>query len=190
MKLLCAEYGKAGEIAYSVIGDNALLRNNDNFYIPAFIGSLSCVPQLVLRVGKIGKCVGERFAGRYFDEIGIGIRFYADDLEKELLSKGLSSSMAFSFDGAAAISEWQKVENGLDEVEYSFVLNGLEVHRMKVRDLPLFPEKLISRVSEFCMLKIGDLIYCGGPFRQKELKIGDRLSMCLDGKILLDFYLK
>ena len=190
MKLLCAEYGKLGEIAYSVIGDNALLRNNDNFYIPTFIERLSCVPQLVLRVGKIGKCVGERFAGRYFDEVGVGIRFYADDLEKELLSKGLSSSMAYSFDGAAAISEWQKIENELDETEFSFVLNGLEINRMKVRELPLSPGKLVSRVSEFCMLKIGDLIYCGSPFRQKDLKIGDRLSICLDGRILLDFYLK
>ena len=70
------------------------------------------------------------------------------------------------------------------------MLNGLEINRMKVRELPLSPGKLVSRVSEFCMLKIGDLIYCGSPFRQKDLKIGDRLSMCLDGRILLDFYLK
>ncbi len=190
MKLLCTEYGNLGEITYSVIGDNALLRNNDDFYIPTFIKSLSCVPQLVLRIGKIGKCVGERFAGRYFDKVGVGIRFYADDLEKELLSKGLSSSMAFSFDGAAAISEWQKIGNRLDELEFNFVLNSLEVNRMKVQELPLSPETMISKVSEFCMLKIGDLIYCGNPFRQRSLKIGDRLSMCLDGRILLDFYLK
>ena len=36
MKLLCVEYNEAGEVAYNVIGDNALLRNNDDFYIPAF----------------------------------------------------------------------------------------------------------------------------------------------------------
>ena len=34
MKLLCAEYNEAGEVAYNVIGDNALLLNNDDFYIP------------------------------------------------------------------------------------------------------------------------------------------------------------
>ena len=42
MKLLCAEYNEAGEVAYNVIGDNALLRNNDDFYIPAFATELSC----------------------------------------------------------------------------------------------------------------------------------------------------
>ena len=60
MKLLCAEYNEAGEVAYNVIGDNALLRNNDDFYVPAFATELSCVPQIVLRVGKIGKHVAER----------------------------------------------------------------------------------------------------------------------------------
>ena len=82
MKLLCAEYNEAGEVAYNVIGDNALLRNNDDFYIPAFATELSCVPQIVLRVGKIGKHVAERFAGRYYEEVGVGIRFYADNLER------------------------------------------------------------------------------------------------------------
>ena len=161
MKLLCAEYNEAGEVAYNVIGDNALLRNNDDFYIPAFATELSCVPQVVLRIGKIGKHVAERFAGRYYEEVGVGIRFYADNLERELQGKGLSSSMAFSFDGAVAISEWQKMENELSEVEFRFMLNGLEVNRMKIRELLLSPEKIISKVSEFCMLKIGDLIYCG-----------------------------
>ena len=154
MKLLCAEYNEAGEVAYNVIGDNALLRNNDDFYIPAFATELSCVPQIVLRVGKIGKHVAERFAGRYYEEVGVGIRFYADNLERELQGKGLSSSMAFSFDGAVAISEWQKMENELSEVEFRFMLNGLEVNRMKIRELLLSPEKIISKVSEFCMLKI------------------------------------
>ena len=68
MKLLCAEYNEAGEVAYNVIGDNALLRNNDDFYIPAFATELSCVPQIVLRIGKIGKHVAERFAERYYEE--------------------------------------------------------------------------------------------------------------------------
>ena len=75
MKLLCAEYNEAGEVAYNVIGDNALLRNNDDFYIPAFATELSCVPQIVLRIGKIGKHVAERFAERYYEEVGVGIRF-------------------------------------------------------------------------------------------------------------------
>ena len=65
MKILCAEYNAAGEVAIVPMGDDVLLRNNDDFYIPDFSSELSCVPQLVVRLCKLGKYVSERFAGRY-----------------------------------------------------------------------------------------------------------------------------
>jgi len=34
MKLLCAEYNEQGGFTVGVIGDNALLRNNNDFYFP------------------------------------------------------------------------------------------------------------------------------------------------------------
>lgn len=187
MKLLGVEYNASGEVAYDVIGDNALLRNNDDFYIPAFASGVSCVPQLVVKVGKIGKCVGERFAGRYYEEVGIGIRFYADNLVESLSAKGLPTTMAYAFDGAAAISVLRKYDSAVAAIEYSLQLNGREVFRGKVNELSVTPEKLIAGMSEYYMLKIGDLIYCGNPFRQRDLKIGDHLQMFFQGESLLDF---
>lgn len=61
MKLLCAEYNSSEEMALSVVGDNALLRNNNDFYFPAFTQEVSCVPQLVLKACKLGK----GFTGRF-----------------------------------------------------------------------------------------------------------------------------
>ena len=81
MKILCAEYNDAGEVAVVPVGDDVLLRNNGDFYIPDYTQQVSGVPQLVVRICKLGKSVGERFAGRYFEEIGVGVRFYADSLE-------------------------------------------------------------------------------------------------------------
>ncbi len=77
MKLICAEYNTAGRMSPQVIGDNALLRDNRDFYVPDFTQELSCVPQVVLRACKLGKGVSERFASRYYDQIGVGVRFYA-----------------------------------------------------------------------------------------------------------------
>lgn len=190
MKLLCADYSISGEVAYSVIGDNALLRNNDDFYVPGFTRRLSCVPQLVLKVGKIGKCVSERFAGRYYEEMGVGIRFYADDLAEELSAKGLPGDMAYAFDGAAAISGFWKRGTGCSVMEYSLLVNGEVVFRGKADELPLSPEKLVAQMSEYCMLKIGDLIFCGNSFRQVDLSIGDHLQMFMGADCLLDFYMK
>lgn len=190
MKLLGVEYNASGEAAYDVIGDNALLRNNDDFYIPAFASGVSCVPQLVVKIGKIGKSVGERFAGRYYEEVGVGIRFYADNLVESLSAKGLPATMAYAFDGAAAISVLEKIDGDIHGFEFCFGLNGEDVFHGKAGKLPLSPEKLISGMSEYYMLKIGDLVYCGNTFRQRGLKIGDHLQMSLNGKCLLDFYIK
>ena len=75
MKILCAEYNDAGEVAVVPVGDDVLLRNNGDFYIPDYTQQVSGVPQLVVRICKLGKSVGERFAGRYFEEIGVGVRY-------------------------------------------------------------------------------------------------------------------
>ena len=69
MKILCAEYNDAGEVAVVPVGDDVLLRNNGDFYIPDYTQQVSGVPQLVVRICKLGKSVGERIAGRYFEEI-------------------------------------------------------------------------------------------------------------------------
>ena len=191
MKLLCAEYNEAGEVAYNVIGDNALLRNNDDFYIPAFATELSCVPQVVLRIGKIGKHVAERFAGRYYEEVGVGIRFYADNLERELLAASLSPAAAMAFDSSAALSPMKSLTGVSPEnMIFSFELNGKNVFTREVGEMARRPEETLAAMSEYYMLKIGDFLFCWGVFRQRNLTIGDHLRVLLDGECLLDFQIK
>lgn len=187
MKLLCTEYNDRREETFVTVGDNALLRNNDDFYIPFFAESLSCVPQLVLRVSKIGKGITERFAHRYYEEIGLGIRFYADSLEQDLRVRDLSPAAASSFDGSAAISPLKKPEVPAEEWVYSLRKNGQEVFRGTIGDLPNTPDRVISRLSGYYMLKIGDFIYCGNPFRLSGLGVGDRLQGFIGKNCLLDF---
>ena len=41
MKILCAEYNDAGEVAVVPVGDDVLLRNNGDFYIPDYTQQVS-----------------------------------------------------------------------------------------------------------------------------------------------------
>ena len=50
MKILCAEYNDAGEVAVVPVGDDVLLRNNGDFYIPDYTQQVSGVPQLVVSI--------------------------------------------------------------------------------------------------------------------------------------------
>ena len=132
MKLLCAEYNEAGEVAYNVIGDNALLRNNDDFYIPAFATELSCVPQIVLRIGKIGKHVAERFAERYYEEVGVGILFMRT-IWKGNIGSFVISCGCDGFRSSAAISSMKSLAGvSLEDMIFSFELNGESVLTGKV----------------------------------------------------------
>lgn len=189
MKILCAEYNSAGEVAVVPVGDDVLLRNNGDFYVPDYTQQVSCVPQLVVRICKLGKSVGERFAGRYFEEIGVGIRFYADSLEEQLTAKKLPGIVAASFDSSAAISALVAIRKET-KANYEMKVNGEVITSGDKLHLPVSIEKLIAFSSVFHTLKIGDFLFCGHPFRFRGLKPGDKVQMTLDGKTMLDFGIK
>lgn len=188
MKLLCAEYNSAEEMTLSVAGDNALLRNNNDFYFPAFTEEVSCVPQLVLKACKLGKGFSWRFASRYYNEIGVGVRFYADTLEQTLKTQALPFGVASSFDESAALSALENYADG--KTDYYLKVNGNLVFEGNAACLPVEIDKFVSLASGYYMIKIGDVFFCGNPFRYKGLKIGDRLQMGLNGRCLLDFHVK
>lgn len=185
MKVLCAEYNDEKEVAIVPVGDDVLLRNNGDFYIPEFTREVSCVPQLVVKVCKLGKCVSERFACRYYDEIGVGVRFYADTLEQELERKGLPGIMASSFDNSAAISGMKKIENR--NPSYEMVVNDKVVFQGQAFDLPVNIDRLVALAGDFHTLKIGDFVYCGNPFRHREIKAGDSVRVLMDGEKVMEF---
>ncbi len=188
MKLICAEYQGRDEMTVSVVGDNALLRNNTDFYFPAFTRSLSCVPQLVLKACKLGKGVSERFAGRYYQEVGAGVRFYADSLAEDLKKRGLPWGVSASFDDSAALSDMMGYTGGV--LTYALLVNEREVFSGKSTDLPVSIDRFISLASGYYMIKIGDFFFCGNPFRYSGLRIDDRLRLYLGDRCLLDFSIR
>ncbi len=188
MKVLCAEYSSKGEAVIVPVGDDVLLRNNEDFYFPPFTAALSGVPQLVLRISKLGKGIGERFASRYYDKIGVGVRFYADTLENELRRKELPLIVASSFDNSAAISVMKPLP--ASSVNYTMWVNGELVFEGNPEGLPLSFDGLLALSSDYHMIKIGDFIFCGNLFRYKGLQINDRIRVYLGEDKLLDFHIR
>ena len=84
--------------------DTALLRNNDPFYIPSFSQEVHYECELVVRINRVGKAISERFAHRYYDEVGLGIDFTARDLQRRAIAEGLPWESCKAFDRSAAIS--------------------------------------------------------------------------------------
>jgi len=168
--------------------DTALLRNNDPFYIPSFTKEVHYEVEIVVRINKLGKNIAQKFAHRYYEEIGIGIDFTARDLQSKLKSKGLPWANAKGFDYSAPISkifinksEFSSVEN----INFSLLKNGKVVQKGNSSEMIFKIDELISYISQFYTLKIGDLIYTGTPPGVGKVEIGDKLEAFIEKQNLL-----
>lgn len=86
--------------------DTSLVRNNNPFFYPDFTKDLQYELEVVLKINKLGRNVSEKFAHRYYKEIGLGIDFTARDLQRICKDKGMPWEMAKAFDGSAPISHF------------------------------------------------------------------------------------
>src|SRR3546814_9744174 len=69
--------------------DTALLRDNQDFYLPEFSQDIHHEIEVVVRISKEGKHVSRKFASNYVDAVGLGIDFTARDLQQRLKEQGL-----------------------------------------------------------------------------------------------------
>jgi acylpyruvate hydrolase len=173
--------------------DSALLRNNDPFYIPDWSNDLHHEIELVVRICKVGKCIEKRFAHRYYKEIGIGIDFTARDVQNSLKDKGLPWEKSKSFDHSAVIcTEFVPVEKfaNPNSIGFKLDINGKTVQEAD-SSMMIFPiDDIISHVSKYFTLKIGDLIYTGTPAGVGPVRVGDRLEGYLESIKRFDFVVK
>ena len=191
----CLELGNKipTEPVFFLKPDTALHRNNDPFYLPDFSNNLHYELELVVRINRVGKCIEERFAHRYYNEVGLGIDFTARDLQYKQSEAGLPWEVAKAFDHSAAISPEffpiEKIEN-IQDLQFRCDLNGQPVQYGATSDMIFTIDRLISYVSKFVTLKIGDLLFTGTPAGVGALKIGDRLEGFLEDQKLIDIEIR
>src|SRR3954469_1352790 len=105
--------------------DTALLKEED-FYYPGFTKDLHHEIELVIKINKVGKHIEEKFAAKYYSEIGLGIDFTARDLQAKCKEKGLPWEKAKSFDNAAPIGKFVSKESlkDLNNINFELKING------------------------------------------------------------------
>lgn len=172
--------------------DSAILHNGSNFYIPSFSNEIHHEIEVLVKINRPCKNVEQRFAHRYYDEIGLGIDFTARDLQRTLKDKGLPWSKAKCFDGSAPIGEFlPKTELGdVNNIEFRLEKNGVVVQQGTTADMIFKIDELIAYISTFFTLKIGDIIYTGTPPGVSAVKPDDQLVGFIGDKQLLQIGVK
>jgi len=145
--------------------DTAKLQRRFPFYIPHFSNEIHHEVEVLVKINRIGKYIEEKFAHKYYREIGLGIDFTARDLQQNLKEKGLPWEKAKAFDGSALIGSWYEKENftDLNQLNFRLVKNGSTVQEGNTSQMLWSIDALIAEVSRFFTLKIGDVIFTGTP---------------------------
>ena len=158
--------------------DTAINPKGHPFFIPDFSNNVQHEIELVIKINKLGKHIQKSFAHKYYSQIGLGIDFTARDLQQELKSQGLPWEKAKGFDGSAFVSREfiNKDELDLNNIDFSLKNNNDFVQSGNSKDMIFSFDDIISYVSQFYTLKIGDLIFTGTPSGVAQVKNGDKLE--------------
>lgn len=171
--------------------DTAMLRNNDTFWIPRFTQDLQYECELVVRIDRLGRCIGERFARRYYDFVGLGIDFTARDLQRKAIAEGLPWEASKAFDYSAALSPvflpLADLGGDVQRLRFELELNGRVCQRGDTSQMLFTVDRLIAHISQYMTLRTGDLLFTGTPAGVGTLHAGDTLRATLEGRQLLHF---
>lgn len=173
----------------SIRPDNAILRNNDDFYMPHFSQDIVCDCGYIVRITRLAKCVAQKFASRCYDSITAGVTFTARDIMQQALESKLPTDEAYCFDHSTAIgTQWLTAEQ-IAEGGNLLLTTGDSVAGMIHSDLQDEIDRCVAQVSNKLTLKTGDLVFIAAG-KALEAKVGNGVRVMFNDNIVLDFQIK
>lgn len=172
--------------------DSAVLLKQHPFVIPEFTDDVHHEIEIIVKISKVGKYIEPKFAHKYYDEISVGIDFTARDLQNKLKAKGLPWEKAKAFDGSAVVGEFlpKSKFSSLENITFELTNNKKTVQKGDSSHMLWKIDELISYVSQFFTLKIGDIIFTGTPEGVAAVKPDDVLEGFLEGQQLFRIHVK
>ncbi len=173
--------------------DTSILLKKQPFFIPDFSDDVHYEVEVLVKIKKIGKHIQEKFAHKYYDEIGLGIDFTARDVQQKLKEKGLPWEKAKAFDGAAVVSsKWldKKDLSNVNDLRFSLHKNDEVVQEASTSLMLWKIDELIAYISTYFTLKIGDIIFTGTPSGVGKVYPEDQLTGFLDGNKMFSIRVK
>ena len=157
MNIVVRPYGKD---RFCCRPDTSWEREDKDLFMPDNISGYSWAPVLFARISKAGKCIGRKFAARYYDGLNFGILLYPG----EILNAGRPESL-----GAASILDhtsilpfplFQPVVFATSGNSFSLEKDGKMIYSTSVgtENFLEMMEDAICAASEAVSQRIGDLV--------------------------------
>lgn len=164
--------------------DSALVNSGKPFFIPDFADSFEAWLAPVVKLDRMGKSIGARFAGRYWNEIAPAVHFRAPELRKSLLEASLPPDRAQGFDRSMTVGDTISIDTLTPTTTLHILKNGTRAASVNIHQLLHTASEMLEQISVCNTVKTGDYLVpvLAGPL---PISIGDRLSVCADDKVLL-----
>lgn len=172
--------------------DCAITRCNRPFFLPDFSERVDYETEIIVKINRLGKCIAEKFAHLYYEEIGLGVDFTARDVQKRCIEKGDPWEVAKAFDGSAVVGKFLSKSTlpDVQNLNFHLLLNGEKVQEGNSQDMLFTIDQIIAHVSKFITLRTGDIIFTGTPVGVGPVHINDHLQGFLENECLFDFKVK
>lgn len=135
--------------------DTTWERENKDFYVPDSVTSLQWAPVIFIRISKAGKCIGRKFASRYFDAFNFGALMYGipacgtDD-------RAFTSCMDHTSILPSPLYNIVVMEQ--EDNVYKVWKDGEEIYSVTTAGLLEKVEEVVCAASGFTSLRIGDYV--------------------------------
>ena len=108
----------------------------------------------------------------------MGIDFTARDIQTNLKKKGLPWEKAKAWDNSAIAGNWVMFSEDMRKgpIVFSLNQNGNQVQLGNTQDMIFSFDHIVSHISRYFSLNIGDMIYTGTPAGVGECLVGDKLQ--------------
>ncbi|MGN6296535.1 MAG: fumarylacetoacetate hydrolase family protein [Ginsengibacter sp.] len=171
---------------------SALVQGHTPFYYPEFTNELNFEAELVVRISKNGKYIQEKHASNYYNAISVGIDFTARDIQQHLKENGLPWEKAKAFDNSAAVGKFVEITPAFNKKNINFSLqkNKEVVQKVNSSEMIFSIDQIVSNISNFFSINIGDLIFTGTPAGVGECIVGDVFEGYLENEQVLSLEIK
>lgn len=164
-------------VGLTLISDSAITIAGRPVFLPDFDSQWSAEFYLALKVCRLGKCISEKFAHRYYDRFTVAMRLVPVNVTAELRSQGLPTAIGDIFDNALTLGSWIETP----DIAESFNITANE-DSVSINNLKQIADEAIATVSRYTTLKTGDVIMIGRTTETIIVDRGQQITTNLDGK--------
>lgn len=158
MKIICQIPCVDAPVATFSLPETALGRAGQPLFLPDEVGRICALPAVVVRVGRLGKHIAERFAHRYYDSWSMGLLFVIEKRLKQLQQNGQPWHEAFDMDGVLRVGRDIPMGTVDTQLRFTITENPKVCFDITALHLRKTFDALLHHTTEYSTIRQGDLL--------------------------------